>query len=399
MLQDGSGLVVRTRPPLFVLGVAVFAAAPLAATPDGVRVSARVTDRQGKPIGGLTLEDSELGEAGVGQKLVAVEGRRAEPRRFATLLDEFQVQPSDTARVRDAVARFVGERLRADDAAVVVKPLDSLTAISLTTDRSRFRDAIADFEGRKGNLEPRTRLEEETLGRAPALVEAGRTQVVLSALRALAGQLGLAPGRSAILLVSEGFAQEPRRLGARGLPDVGIVERFANRYDVPVYAFDPRSAYAEPDGAAAMLGKLVSETGGGLSPGEGPAGNLARARLEIDPGSALTPVPARGAAGPHPPALVSSLPPTPGLPTPACGPGAGCGGPVPRAAGAAGRRRGGGGRRRGGGAASGGRAGAPRAGGGGKGPRSAAAPPAPRPPHRGRVRGNGPAAAARIRVA
>ncbi len=297
MLQDGSGLVVRTRTPLFVLGVALFAAAPLSATPDRVRVSATVTDRQGKPIGGLTLEDFELREDGVVQKLVAVEARRAEPRRIAILLDEFHVQPSDTARVRDAVARFVGERLRADDAAVVLKPLDSLTAISLTTDRSRFRDAIADFEGRKGNLEPRTRLEEETLGRAPALVEAGRTQVVLSALRALAGQLGLAPGRSAILLVSEGFAQEPRRLGARGLPDVGIVERFANRYDVPVYAFDPRSAYAEPDGAAAMLGKLVSETGGRLSRGEDLAGNLARASLEIDGGYALTYVPAHGDDG------------------------------------------------------------------------------------------------------
>src|SRR5258708_9516776 len=185
-----------------------------------------------------------------------------------------------------------GSGLRADVAAVVVKPLDSLTAISLTTDRSRFRDAIADFEGRKGNLEPRTRLEEETLGRAPALVEAGRTQVVLSALRALAGQLGLAPGRSAILLVSEGFAQEPRRLGARGLPDVGIVERFANRYDVPVYAFDPRSAYAEPDGAAVMLGRLVSETGGAPSPGEHPARQLARAPPGSDSGLARTSTPA-----------------------------------------------------------------------------------------------------------
>jgi VWFA-related protein len=297
MLQDGSGPVVRTRTPIFVLGVALFAAVPLAATPDGVRVSATVTDRQGKLVGGLTLKDFELREDGVVQKLVAVDTRRAEPRRIAILLDEFHVQPSDTARVRDAVARFVDERLRADDAAVVLKPLDSLTTISLTTDRGRIRDAIADFEGRKGNLEPRTRLEEETLGRAPALVEAGRTQVVLSALRALAGQLGSAPGRSAIMLISEGFAQEPRRLGARGLPDVGIVERFANRYDVPVYAFDPRSAYTEPDGAAVMLGKLVSETGGTLSRGDDLAGNLARASLEIDGGYALTYVPAHGDDG------------------------------------------------------------------------------------------------------
>src|SRR5260370_558155 len=165
MLQDGSGPVVRTGTPLFVLAVALFATVPLSATPDGVRVSTTVTDRQGKPVAGLTLKDFELREDGVVQKLVAVDARRANP--------------------------------------------------------------------------PPT----------------------------------------AILRVSEGFAQEPRRPGARGLPDVGIVERFANRYDVPVYAFDPRSAYAEPDGAAVMLGRLVSETGGTLSRGDDLAGNLARASL------------------------------------------------------------------------------------------------------------------------
>jgi VWFA-related protein len=301
------GPVVRTRAPLLALGAAVafFAAVPLGAIPDGVGISTTVTDRQGKPVLGLTLKDFELREDGVVQKLVAVEARRVAPRRIAILLDEFHVQPSDTARVRDAVIRFVEERLRADDAAVVLKPLDPLTTISLTTDRGRIREAIADFEGRKGNLEPRTRLEEETLGRASALVEAGRAQVVLSALRALAGQLGSAPGRPAILLVSEGFAQEPRRLATRGLPDIGIVERFANRYDVPVYAFDPRSAFAEPDAAAVTLGRLVAETGGRLSRGEDLSGNLARAGMEIDGGYTLTYLPAHGDDGRYHPVQVT----------------------------------------------------------------------------------------------
>ena len=39
----------------------------------------------------------------------------------------------------------------------------------------------------------------------------------------------------------------------RGLPDQGIVERFANRYDVPIYAFDPRTSL-EPDSASVLLG-------------------------------------------------------------------------------------------------------------------------------------------------
>jgi hypothetical protein len=128
---------------------------------------------------------------------------------------------------------------------------------------------------------------------------------VLSALRAIVGQLGSAPGRSAVLLVSEGFAQQPRRLSARGLPDVGIVERYANRYDVPVYAFDPRPASSEPDDTAVMLGKLVSETGGTLSHGEDLAGNLTRAGAEIDSGYTLTYLPSHGDDGRYHPVQVT----------------------------------------------------------------------------------------------
>src|SRR5687767_14928926 len=294
MPTKGTPPMTRTRAGMAAL-LAVVAAVPLVAVPDGVRITTVVTDRSGKPVTGLTVKDFELREDGVVQKIIAVEPRRPEPRRIAILLDEFHIEPSDSARVRDAVTRFLDERMRSDDTAVVLKPLDSLPAIRLTADRARLRDAIAQFEGRKGNFEPRTKLEEETLGRAPALVSAGRAQVVLSALRALAGQLGSAPGRSAILLVSEGFAQPARRLSARGLPDAGLVERLANRYDVPVYAFDPRaSAGPEPDGGAVLLGKLVSETGGTLSRGEDLAGNLARAGTEIDGGYTLTYLPAHG---------------------------------------------------------------------------------------------------------
>lgn len=292
----------RTR---IALLVALLAAVPLRAVPEGVRISTMVTDRAGRPVMGLTLNDFELREDGVAQKLLSVDPRRPEPRRIAILLDEFHVQPSDTARVRDAVTRFVDERLRTDDTVVVLKPLDSLTSIRLTDNRARLREAIAAFEGRQGQLEPRSKLEEETLGRAPALVEAGRAQVVLSGLRALTGQLGTAPGRSAILLVSEGFAPQPRRLNSRGLPDLGIVERFANRYDVPVYAFDPRPADDEADVASVMLGRLVSETGGTLSRGEDLAGNLARAGTEIDGGYVLTYMPAHGDDGRYHPVQVT----------------------------------------------------------------------------------------------
>lgn len=274
---------IRVLPLLIVTALV-----PLLAAPEGVRITTLVTDRQGRLLTGLGLKDFEVREDDVVQKVLSVEARRPGQRRFALLLDEFHVKAEDSVRVREAVTRFVDEQVRADDSLVVLKPLDPLTSINLSQDRAQSRDAIATFEGRKDNYEPRNELEEQTMGRAPALVDAGRAQVVLSALRALATQLGATPGRSAILFVSEGFAPQARRQSTRGLPDVGIVERFANRYDVPIYAFDPRSSLDDSDASAVMLGRLVSETGGTLSRGDDLGGNLTRAAKEIDSGYTLT---------------------------------------------------------------------------------------------------------------
>jgi VWFA-related protein len=249
-----------------------------------VRIGTTVTDRQGRPVSGLTAKDFELRVDGVVQKIDAVEARKPEKRRLAILLDEFHVDPNDTARVRAALLQFVDGRLRDGDLALILKPMDPLTAIRLTSDRDELRHLIGGFEGRKGLYEPRTPLEAETLGTAPALVEAGRAQVVLSALRALTGQLGSVAGRSAILFVSEGFATQARRSTSRGLPDTGIVERFANRYDVPIYAIDPRGAAPDDDVGAAMLARLVSETGGTLAHGQDLAASVQRAAAELDGG-------------------------------------------------------------------------------------------------------------------
>ena len=290
------------------LAVVILATCALAAasdTPERVRISTVVTDRLGKPVAGLSVKDFELREDGVVQPLVSVEARRPEPRRLAILLDEFHISPDDNVLVREALAKFVAARLRADDQIVLLKPLDPLTAIRLTTDREGLRVAIASFQGRKGLLEPRNALEEETIGRAPTLVQTGRAQVVLSGLRALATQLGSAPGRSAILLVSEGFVPQQRRLSVRGLPDAGTVERFANRYDVPIYAFDPRWASEEGDAGVAILSRLVKETGGTLNRGADLAGNLDRTSQEIDSGYTLTYQPTRADDGRYHPVTVA----------------------------------------------------------------------------------------------
>ena len=141
------------RAPIVAL-LAVLASLSVRADPEGVRISTMVTDRAGKPVMGLALKDFELREDGVVQKLVAVEPRRAEPRRIAILLDEFHVDASDTARVRDAVTRFVTERLRPDEAVVVLKPLDSLPAIRLTDVSPAALGYVLDREGVLGLIFP-----------------------------------------------------------------------------------------------------------------------------------------------------------------------------------------------------------------------------------------------------
>src|SRR5436190_19983842 len=133
----------RGRTPIALLALAMIGVVvPLRAVPDPVRLATTVTDRAGKPVPGLTFKDFELREDGVVRKRVSVEPRRPEPRRLAIVLDEFHVQADDTTRVRDAVTRFINERLRADDAIVVLKPLDSLTAIRFAADRDALRAAI-----------------------------------------------------------------------------------------------------------------------------------------------------------------------------------------------------------------------------------------------------------------
>lgn len=253
-----------------------------------VRITATVIDRVGKPLTGLTLKDFSLLDQGVAQPLQSVEARKPGPRRLAILLDEFHVDPADTDRVRAALIAFADQQLRPDDMVVVLKPLDSLPSIRLSNDRDAIKKAIADFAGRQGIYAPRTPLEEEAIGRAPALAERARAQVVLSALRELASRLGSVAGRSAILIVSSGFRQSPAAVPARTLPDAGIVERFANRYDVPVYGFDPGAAAEATADDSQVLASLAAQTGGTFNSAPDLDGALRQVARELDSGYLLT---------------------------------------------------------------------------------------------------------------
>jgi VWFA-related protein len=261
---------------------------PASATP--IRITAQIAETGGRPIRNLQARDIELREDGAVQPVLGVEARTPEPRRVAIMLDEFHVSPDATSGVRAAVHWFVEEHLRAGDEVAIVKPLDSLPAIHFTATLERLHDSIEAFDGRKGNYTPRSELEADTVGRSPALAEAARAQIVLSGLRALAARLGGMPGRTAIVLVSEGFV--PERRPALALPDAEMVERFANRFDIPIYSLSPSDIRnGEPE---QLLRTFASRTGGEFIGGTDLTAALRRVSDDLDGGYVITYLP------PHP---------------------------------------------------------------------------------------------------
>jgi VWFA-related protein len=273
-----------------------------------IRIDAIVTDRQGRPVLDLRASDFELRVNGTAQPLEAVEvhappaagdaAARHARRVFGFLLDEFHVGPGPEAeRVRQSMTRFIDEQLRPDDLAVVLKPLDPVSAIAFTSDRDALRQAVATFTGRKGDYTPRSRFEEQFIGRAPATVATARVQIVSVALTELALQLGeLNAERSAMVLVSEGFVRGTAVTSRRSprVLDLQGVLRAASRFHFSVYALNPAAATPAPmadpaDPSAATLEWLAAQTGGSsVLDGATLGAGLERVARELDAYYALT---------------------------------------------------------------------------------------------------------------
>jgi VWFA-related protein len=203
-------------------------------------------------------------------------------RFVAVYMDEYHVSSGASAeRARDVAASLINRHLAADDLLAVVKPLDSLVGIRLTHERQTALDAIAAFEGRRGQYTPRTLFEKYFFASDPERVEAARGQIATSALGALVSHLGeLGEGRKALVVVSEGFGRGPRRRD--GSSSLTALTRSASRAGVAIYPIDPR-ALVEPavpvDVASSPAEREARETLQALASGTG-----GEARLE--PGSA-----------------------------------------------------------------------------------------------------------------
>lgn len=233
-----------------------------------VVVDVIATDSRGRIVENLQQADFEIREEGTPQPVEDVrlvkrqqadgspvveigseaderaEGSRDGARLFAIFLDEFHVGGSDSARVRNAITRFVDDNVGPSDLVVVMRPLDSILAIRLTRDRDRIREAIAAFKGRKGDYAPRGDYEQNYIAGTPERMEQLRTQVTISALNALANHLGSLnkKSRKTLIVVSEGLPRVDRRRGLESLPTIDSVIRSANRSNVSIYAVDPREA-------------------------------------------------------------------------------------------------------------------------------------------------------------
>lgn len=276
-----------------------------AAGPAGsvVRVTAVVTNARGEPVAGLRAADFQVTVDGTPQAVDGIEFKTAganTPRAFGLVLDEFHVEASNSAAVRDTLLPLL-EGFRPGDVALVFKPLDPLTSIQPTADLQSVRESIATFEGRKGDYTPRTVFEQKYMAQAPNAVITARAQILSSALRAVASRLGELGGvRSAIVLVSDGFA---RQRADRNLPaNLLSAVRIANRGDVPVYVFSPSGAEpasANPvDPARAVLQTVAVQTGGDFIDGIASFGDgLKRMFRELDAHYVLTYQPPHGDDG------------------------------------------------------------------------------------------------------
>ena len=311
---------------LAVCSFAAVADQQLPAGADGdiprVRIDAVVTDAQGRPILDLHPSDFELLENGNAKPLEGVElhlvpraagdvapidtqsdeeraAREPDTRVFAFFLDEFHVSPGLSAeRVRRELTDFVDEKLRPQDLAVVLKPLDAVTSIRFTRDRALLHGAIDSFTGRKGDYAPRTRFEELYIGRAPAAVAAARRQIVTAGLREMTMRLGeLNADRAALVFVSEGFARDIP--APRGRADLQGVVRASSRFHLATYTINPTASAedsappAERERAVATLKWLATQTGGRAVEADGIVAGLARLSHDLDAYYALTYQPAQ----------------------------------------------------------------------------------------------------------
>ncbi len=223
-----------------------------------VRVDAIVTDGDGNPLRDLTIDDFEIFEDDVLQRVETFklvehtgefdpglpppssirnqfdlerEAAREDSRIFVFFLDEYHVRDYNAIRMTQPLVDFVQNELAPTDLVGIMYPLTPLFDVTLTRNHEQIVHALQRFKGRKYDYEPRNMYEMEYAYYPTTAVEKIRNDVSLSALKALAMKLGgLREGRKSIIVLSEGYSDYvPPQL--RDETAVGGGLRSAQRYN------------------------------------------------------------------------------------------------------------------------------------------------------------------------
>lgn len=256
-----------------------------------VEVDARVVDRDGAFVGGLTAADFQVLEDGKPQKIDAFSfvnipvARQERPlfakapiesdvvtnldgydgRVYVLVLDDQHTNPLRSQRTKQAARTFVQRYIGANDmAAVVYTSGRSDVAQEFTSSQRRLLTAVDKFMGRKLRSSTLERLEEESRTRGtrqqgdriddPFDQERAYTaRTTLDSLRNLANYLsGISGRRKAIIYFSEGIDYDIYDVfGTGGASTVLQASRdvvaAATRANVAIYGIDPRGLGAMAD--------------------------------------------------------------------------------------------------------------------------------------------------------
>lgn len=230
--------------------------------------------------GPLTIESVQTAPSGAASEplpaIVTAEDEQtaaAAARRIVGIfVDEYHIESGEPlAATRQALASFVRRTLGPRDLVIVMRPLDPLGTLRLTTDREASAATIERADGRMGDYAPRSTFEQDFFAGAPARIDAARAQITLSAIEALTMHLGRLPGgRKTLIVVSGGFVPRTEVRRDQPLPGVDGIIRSATRGRVAVYPIHLALSPREPEAAdgntvaapADLLTRLARETTG-----------------------------------------------------------------------------------------------------------------------------------------
>lgn len=222
-----------------------------------VQVDAVVTDRSGKPITNLNRDDFQILQDGKPRSITSFSSVKVAPASFerpkrsttdqpllslpireiernqihrtlAILVDDLSiVGPGDTARVRDAIRKFIDEDVLESDLVSVTTSSGGMGIYGQFTTNREVLHAAADsirWRGSRPEFEDRLVLSEETRA-----LQAGTIGAIREAMRGLRDM----PGRRAIVLFSGGLERNPE--SEQYLQELADE---ATRFAVTVYTID-----------------------------------------------------------------------------------------------------------------------------------------------------------------